>query len=531
MKALGRAIFLVIRISCVFFLLTACSGGGGGGGSDEPQPTPAPAAPAATPTPAPTATPTPAPTATPTPTPTPHNATITGAVAGATAVAYNEDSGAEVARNAASGTPKTFTFTIPTGASYKIYVIENAGADQRIYPLYACNTNVFAFDGSSDFSIDLGYVNTVSGIAVPTNSLCVAGVTPGNEDPTVPADLAASSLSSTNLAGTWYFNGLMVGSKSNGTSPFWFRGTTTIAPDGSAARSTFYSFGYSTPIQDSYEITDIWPSGVILPAFNLGRRMLTLNGQMTIGVDTDATPGDSAYYLLISQRAGAAGSYATADLEGVWRFQGLYVLQGAIPAGWSYGAYNIVADGSSAGGEFTTSGGTMTQGPFTFSIDPDTGVVSSGTTSFQGVMTQDKKMIVATLTTNTVINSTTYSIYNLIIYQKVSASFTSADLQGVWNFHELIAGGNGTTEPRAWAYGHLTINGDEFTQTDVIADNFVPPADTTYHAVITADGVVTLTDAPAPFPFHALMSDDKRMMISVSMNGNGEGYRLTVYQR
>lgn len=448
-------------------------------------------------------------------------------MAGTTVAAYNATTGDEVDSSVASGTPRTFSLTVPTGASYKIYLIENEGSDQRIFPLYQNGSNVFALSDGSDISINLGYVNTVSGVAVPTNNpLLVAGVTTGDEDATVPADLADSSLSTTNMVGNWYMHGLAVGVKTNGTAPCWFYGTSIIASDGTVSNTKTYSFQQT--LTDSQTINSILPSGVLLPALNIGRRMLMLNGQMIIGVDTDEKPEGNAYYLNISQRAGT-GPYSTTDLQGTWRLHGLWAFQNGTAAGWSYGSYDVAANGSVQGAEITTSSGPRTQGPFTFSIDGN-GIVTIGTTGFHGVMSQDKKIIVATLTTYTLIGSVYYPNCNLLIYQKVdaSASFSEQDLQGVWNFHELIAGTNGSTDPKAWQYGHLIINGNEFTTSDVVA-NGVTAESLNYHVSIASNGVVTLDDAPENF--NGLMSDDKRMMISVSRNGGAAGYRMTIYQR
>ncbi|MCX5849780.1 MAG: hypothetical protein NTW65_10065, partial [Deltaproteobacteria bacterium] len=172
--------------------------------------------------------------AAPTPTPT---ATITGTVSGTTIVAYNATSGVEVARNTATGNPKIFTLTLPTSVSYKFYLIENEGANQRIYPLYQGTTNVFAITSTSDVTVNLGYVDTTSGVAVPANNpLSIAGVSSGGESTTVPVDLTSSAFSLSDLVGTW--NSHLV---STGDSPDWLGWSHGVQSVDSSGVMTFLS--------------------------------------------------------------------------------------------------------------------------------------------------------------------------------------------------------------------------------------------------------------------------------------------------
>ena len=157
-----------------FVLLTACGGGGGsdGGGGNNNQ-TPPPAT----------------------------NATITGTVAGTTVKAFDL-SGNEVASNTATGNPKTFSLNVPANGSYKFYLIENEGtASERVYALYQGTTNVFNI--ASAVTIDLGFVDTSTGKAVPTNNpLNVTGVTSGGENTAIPPSLIKQYTAS----GTYTYN-------------------------------------------------------------------------------------------------------------------------------------------------------------------------------------------------------------------------------------------------------------------------------------------------------------------------------------
>lgn len=116
------------------------------------------------------------------------NATITGTVSGTTVIAFNQ-ANTEITRNIASGVPKTFTLSIPLGATYKLYFVENEGtSNEKVSSLYQNSTNLFNITAA--VTINLGYVDTSSGVAIPANNpLSIAGVTSAGEDKTIPQSI------------------------------------------------------------------------------------------------------------------------------------------------------------------------------------------------------------------------------------------------------------------------------------------------------------------------------------------------------
>jgi hypothetical protein len=116
-------------------------------------------------------------------------ATITGTVAGTTIIATDVNN-IEIGRSVAAGSPKTFTLSIPIGNNYKFYFVESENSpNEMAYPLYQGITNVFSFDNA--VVVDLGFVDTSSGVAVPTNNpLNIPGVSSAGENNIIPAFLS-----------------------------------------------------------------------------------------------------------------------------------------------------------------------------------------------------------------------------------------------------------------------------------------------------------------------------------------------------
>lgn len=154
MKSIGVMLVAVLSV-LLAVSLTACGGGGGDSGGN---------------------------------TGGSNNATITGTVSGTTVIAFNQTN-TEVARNTASGNPKAFTLSVPVGGTYKLYFIENEGtSNEKVCALYQGSTNLFNI--TSAVTINLGYVDTSSGVASPANNpLSVAGVTSAGEDKTIPPSI------------------------------------------------------------------------------------------------------------------------------------------------------------------------------------------------------------------------------------------------------------------------------------------------------------------------------------------------------
>jgi hypothetical protein len=337
-KLLALLLFLSI-----FPFVLSCGGGGGGGDSSEGN-----------------------------------NATITGTVAGTVIVAIDENNN-EVARVSATGagSPKSFTLIVPVGSKYRLYFIENEGtANEKVFFLYQDTTNVFNI--SSAVTIDLGFVDTSSGVAVPANNpLDVSGVTSGGQDtslpqgvndnltPSIPTGLSAAAVSSgINLSWT--------ASKDNvGVSGYKiYRDGTYLKSDTSASTSdtglspeTPYCYTVSaydamgnesgqstqacatTTIQTyTYNIVDYFPLGqgdTWIWEYD-GDETQTISGTENIsGVDAAKMIDEDGDYQLFTNSNGLTyyKKYDADDLEGCGWSQSVFTLPPTvIPAEVSIGA-------------------------------------------------------------------------------------------------------------------------------------------------------------------------------------------------
>lgn len=484
-------------------------------------------------------------------------ATVTGTVAGTTIVAYDAATGTEVDRSVAEGDPKIFTLELPVSGSYIIYLIENEGPNQRVYPLYQDATNVFSLNAEEDFTVDLGFVDTTSGQAVPENNpLEDEGVASGGENLITPDDLAGSACDGADLVGDWHFQALALGNSdiipsSMNVSPFWYRGTITIDEDGvqNIRHETSINpgiFEEATAAEDT-----IRPSGLILPASGTeGRRILGINKQMIITAYSHYYEDYGFYFpvLRVSQKMGDT-TFTTPDLAGSWNYSGIYAVQDWISAGWLYGSVEIDSAGNASAGTTTTSSGERPRAAGVISIDT-TGVVSNSNygSNYSGMMSQDKNLIVATYNYTSVPGPwpREYNVCVLVIYQKVNSAvtFDENDLQGSWYTHSLLSGVINTLDingdpvplpayqqdPKGWGYGSARINGGQITLSKIMF-NEAPQPEADYDVSIDVNGIVTLSLGGVTLPFRGVMSSDKTMMVAVSRDGGGDGYLYTIFSR
>jgi len=489
MKSMVKAVVVTSLIAMMVVFMN-CGGGGGGGGGTPPANT---------------------------------NATVTGTVAGTTVIAYNQ-SNVEIARNTATGNPKTFTLTLPAGVSYKFYLVENEGtANQRVYPLYQGSTNVFTI--GSAVTINLGLVDTLSGVGVPTNNpLNVSGVSSGGENTTVPTAIAGSAFLASDFTGTWNYLGLISGYTPT-HNPGWYYGSFTFDTSGtivsaSTITDSMGTQGYTPNPGASFALM---PSGVItLPSITqaLFKGSMNHDKNSYIGTGTFA-PGDISgvhgYNLHVSVKSG--GTFTGSDLVGDWNAHWLTSGPTVTYTSWAYGTLSISSNGTSSWTSFRRSDGVTTPPPpggtSSFSAD---GIITDVANNLHGVVTQDKRMTFTTMDNNG-------SSFLIIMQKKGSETFSLADLQGTWTKHTLAAG-----DGNRWVRGMANIDASGVqTWTSVErsnGDSTLPAPET---LAISSNGIVTSTTNST---IHGVLSWDKRTMVVTSTDeAIPNRYKLTISQK
>lgn len=363
LKIIGAGILSILFA----IFLTACGGGGGSGNNGGGTP----------------------------------NATIKGTVAGTVVVAVDENDN-EVDRDTATGSPKSFTLTVPVGEKYRFFFIENEGtANERVFTLYQGTTNVFFI--TSAVIIDLGFVDTSTGVAVPENNpLDVSGVNSGGENTSNPSSLSGSAFTTNDLQGTWNYLGLISGDSPDQT-PGWYWGSFKINSKGKVTftSSVTDSLGNPpyTPTGGTFNISS---SGIVTASYvNSFRGVMNKNKDMIVATATMA-PGDSqgvnGYNLQIALKSG--GTYDISDLQGTWH--GHVLASGDSPQwiGWAYFKMTVDNNGNGQFISINRSDGNSTlpqPNSVSLSIASDGIITQDGKPSLHGVMSKDKNIIVMTM--------------------------------------------------------------------------------------------------------------------------------------
>ena len=371
-------------------------------------------------------------------------ATIQGSVPGTVFVAVNNDTNLEVGRVTATGTPKTFSMDVPTGANYRFYVMENDGtSNTRIYPMYMGTNNVFALDNTADGqSISFGMINPDMGTgrATPTNTPTLMMGRGANGS--VPPSLAGMAFSMDDVMGTtWGYNTMMT----SGTMG-WEHGTLSFDSNGGHMTGIVRN---GTPLPDRNNIPYTMSlSGMLLnPGDGTFQCVVSRDRSVMVATFTDGTGGPA---MMIGQRRGGTFQADGSDMDGTWRFQRFTAGSDNTTSGWGYGTMGINA-GFAGITPVTTNTGSGTTGNFTFSMDANGIMTRVGDPSFHGVMSMDKSMIVATDT-----NGGNPEIWVMM----KGTTGTTADMMGDWVMHSVSSGNPGS---RDWTFGHSVVdaNGDD----------------------------------------------------------------------
>lgn len=485
-----RSLFCILSILTFSIALAACGGGGGGsssvvGGAG--------------------------------------TATIQGSVPGTVFVAVDNGTNLEVKRVIATGSPKTFSMNVPTGTSYRFYVMENEGTgNERVYPMYVGTNNVFELDNTADGQvISLGMIDPdlATGRSAPANTPAL--MMGRGASSMVPPSLAGSAFSMDNVKGTtWGYNTMLT----SGTMG-WEHGTLSFDNNGLGSMTGIVRNGSSVSSRVDIPYT-MSLSGILLnPGDNTFQCVVSRDMSVMVSTFTDNTGGPA---MMIGQKRG--GTFATdgSDMTGTWQFQRMTAGSDNISSGWAFGTMQFIF-GSASFSSMTTNAGVVGGGSFAFSMDANGIMTKTGDSSFYGVMSVDKSMIVGTDT-----NGGNPELW-VMMKTTTGTSFAASDMMGDWVMHSVSSGNSGS---RSWTYGHSVVDasGNDTFSGMMGSGGSVPSSQMTF---MMSGGVMTMSGAGGgmgggmmggglvPTTFHGTMNGAKNLMVSNYTDGTG-GYPFSI---
>jgi hypothetical protein len=437
-------------------------------------------------------------------------------------MAVDNETNLEVGRVAATGTPKSFSMTIPTGSNYRFYVMENEGtSNSRVYPMYIGTNNVFGLDNTADGqTIFLGMVNPDMGTGKATPANTPALMMGRGVNAMIPSSLAGSAFSMDNVKGTtWGYNTMMT----SGTMG-WEHGALSFDNNGLGHMTGIVRNG--TPLSDRADIPySMSLSGMLLnPGDNTFQCVVSRDMSVMVATFTDNTGGPA---MMIGQKRGGVFQTDGSDMTGTWRFQRLTAGSDNTTSGWAYGTMQFVF-GSASITSMTTNAGVGGGGNFVFSMD-GTGILSkTGDASFFGVMSTDKAMIVATDT-----NGGNPELW--VMLKTTTGTFSTADMMGDWVVHSVSSGNTGS---RDWTFGHSVVDaGGNSTFSQMMGSG--GPVASSQMTFTMNGGEMSMSGTGGgmgggmmgggmmPQTFHGIMNGAKNMMVSTYTDGTS-GYPFSI---
>jgi hypothetical protein len=453
-------------------------------------------------------------------------ATIQGQVSGSVVVAVDNGTGFEAGRATASGSPKSFSMTLPTGNAYRFYLMENEGAGNagRIYPVYMGSTNVFRMTTAANGqTIDFGMIRPdfTKGNAYPANSpMGYPGVTAGGENRSIPPSLSGAAFSMGDLLGTWNFISLAT----SGTIG-WMHGILSVDNAGMGGMTSLVRNGMPWPSMDNVPFAIFPGGGVAMGNDNAFHGFLSMGRTMMAATWTDNTGGSA---LMIFRKQGSA--YAQADLFGTWNFHRLTAGGDNTTSGWASGTMTMNAPGTAIITAVQTRNNNMSEvgSSFLVSMGGDGIVASAGDNTFHGVMSQDKNRMVLTKTNSS-------GQYDLMVLMRSvgGMSYSPADLAGDWMQHGIASGNPGD---RSWSFGQMVMDSTGQATFDGMMGRTGTVSMQPGTFSMNSSGIVTMSgmgmgggmmNQTTLQTYSGFMNSAKDFMVATYTDGNG-GYQLGI---
>jgi hypothetical protein len=224
----------------------------------------------------------------------------------------------------------------------------------------------------------------------------------------------------------------------------------------------------------------------------------------------------------------ALAAYGAGDLAGAWRLHGL--ISGDSPdqhPGWFW--MSLAFDSSGNGSATSTVHDSLGNAYYNstlgrYAINGAGAVTSERIDSFHGVMNAGKDLLMA-VATMAPGDWDDVRGYNLQIFTKAGATFTTSNLAGTWRLHGLISGD--APQFTSWMHGTVTASANGSFSYSIYDVEGPSPETGSAVASLTSDGVFTVPGDPSA---HGVMSNDKSLVV-FTMNDGGGGHSLCIMQK
>ena len=338
----------------------------------------------------------------------------------------------------------------------------------------------------------------------------------------IPTSTPAITFSLKDLQGISVYHGIVTGDASANQLPGWYYGSTTTDEKGHVAYGPQTDSLKTNYIPKAQEIA-ITPEGqVIFPVspshfhgvMNLGKDMMVSVATMAPGPDY----GIRGFNLLVGIKQ--EGTFTPNDLQGTWNFHLLESGDAPQWNGWVYGTIQIDSNGRAVFlNNLTSDGLTTLKTPFTLGMDKSGIITPPGNSSFHGIMSRDKSMIVSTL-------NGSRGGYALWILQRTGDVYSPTDMQGLWNIHAVISGDK--PQYLGWYYGQAVIDPSGFYESKSMnRSDEDSHLGSSVQISITSDGTVTTKQLPT---FHGFLNSRKDTMVMTMTDGGG-GFTLGIMMK
>jgi len=327
---------------------------------------------------------------------------------------------------------------------------------------------------------------------------------------------------------TWNYNTMMT----SGTFG-WEHGTLSFDTNGLGNMTGIFRNGSSVPSRVNIPYT-MSLSGMLLdPNDTTFQGVVAKDMSVMVATFTDGTGGPA---MMIAQKRGGTFQTDGSDMTGTWRFQRLTAGSDNTTSGWAFGTMQIIS-GSATILTMTTNNGPGAAGGFIYSMDANGIMKEALDTSFYGVMSMDKSMIVATDT-----NGGRPELW-VMMRTTVGTTYSTADMMGDWVMHSVSSGNTGS---RDWTFGHSFVdsNGSNTFSQMMGSTGVISPTQMTM-AMNSATGVMTIPGTGGggggmgggmmgggmmTQTFHGIMNEAKNMMVSTYSDGGG-GYPFSIQMK